>query len=78
MAVTKQGTNGIGAVDQVTVLDRLPGFRKRTEGLRICPDLGSFPEGKVALDREHDGLVYAPAFFFCCQAQLCLQPRIKP
>ena len=73
----QQGTDGVRAVDHITVLYRLPGLGQGTECLGIRPHLSRFPQSQEGLDGEHDSLLDAATVFLCGKAKLSLQLRIK-
>ena len=68
----------IGPVNDVSVPNRLAGFRQRPQRIRVGLDLGRFTRCQEELDSEHDGLVDASAIFRGGVAQLCFELGREP
>ena len=67
-----------GAVDDIAVLNGLPGLGEGLQCIGICFDLGCLPQSKVSLDGQHHGLVDAAMAFLRCDVKLSSKLRIQP
>jgi hypothetical protein len=73
MAATEQGAYGLGSVNNIAVMHRLPRFSECPERLRVSLDLSGLTRGQEEFDCEHDGLMDTAAVFFGSGVQLIFE-----